>query len=279
MRYIIIPKVRVQCANAMACNFVINSAPMFATVMMGHAIQENTGINIEKAALVVHDAELLAENQAPFYRGQYMPQQRMGATLIDKTDYAGQGFAPGLSLQPVVDQHLLVTLVFASSSPAIDLAKLQRFLGNGRLAGGTITGHEPIGILDSEDEVLKTLRSGFWVVSRPDLLTHGMGMLEEFVLNITNMDRSWVTPIVCGYAAITGLEYRDGVRTVPNNENPCSPSIPLHAFTEPLVGLGQFISVNQYSEQHVPFWQQARPRPDVWVIEQVEILEQSHEQD
>ena len=270
MSYIIIPNLKVQSANALACNFVINSAPIFAATMFAHAMQRKTGIELTQVAMNYLDAELLAENSAPFYSGAYQPQQRMGAVFINKKDYAGSGFVPSQSLQPTASQHLLLTLVLETPSAGADikLDSITAFLQRGKFAGGTITSHDELIVCETQDDVRSNCRTGFWLVARPDLLSFGPKMLEQFIYNATSRNNSWVVPLVFGYAAITDLAHRNNVRALMDTEDPTTINVPLHAFAEPLVSLGQFVSVNQYTEAALPFWKQSWPRPDVWLVEQ-----------
>jgi CRISPR-associated protein Csy2 len=270
MTYIIISDIAVQAANAMACNFVINSAPIFAVTMFAHALQRKTKLPIARVAMNHLNACLLAESSAPFFTGAYQPQQRRGATFINKTDYAGLGTTPATSFQPTVTQHLLLTLVLETDTPQheIPTAAISAFLRRGKLAGGTITDHGQIVICASQDDVRMSCRTGFWLVARPDLLSFGPDMLKQFIGNATSRSESWITPLVFGYAAITGLGHRNNVRLLMNAENSSDFEIPLHAFAEPLVGLGQFIAVNQYTGTRLPFWKQSLPRQDVWLVEQ-----------
>lgn len=267
MKYLVIRDIQVQAANALACNFIVNSAPIFACVMFCHALQRKTGFTVSGVAVNHLDAELLAENSAPFYSGAFQPQQRMGAVLINKKDYAGAGIVPSLSFQPTVSQHLLLSLVLATPDDEIPVDAIKAFLDRGKLAGGTITAFGEVGVYETSNAVMDSCNTGFWLVSRPDLLSHGPSMLEQFLMNATSRDESWVTPMVIGYAAITGQEHRNNVRALMSAKEPGQLDIPLHAFAEPLVALGQYVSVHEYQGK-IPLWSQTFPRHDVWLIEQ-----------
>lgn len=271
MKYVVIPNMTVQAAQALACNFVVNSAPIFASSMFAHALQRKTGLPVSRVAYNHLDAELLAENSAPFYFGAFQPQQRKGAVLINKKDYAGPGFVPSQSFQPTFSQHLRVTLVLETpldDVPQEILLAIDAFLRHGKLAGGTITGHDALTVCETQEGVLARCLAGFWLVSRPDLLSHGEHMLTQFVTNATRKDMAWVMPVVVGYAAITPQAHRSNVRAVMAADDPTQIAAPLHAFAEPLVGLGQFVSVGEYDKQILPLWQQTTPRLDVWLVEQ-----------
>jgi CRISPR-associated protein Csy2 len=268
VKYIIIPQMKVLAANAVACNFVINSAPIFASVMFAHNLQLKTGISVSRVAYNHLDVELLAENKSPFFGGAYQPHQRRGSTLINKTDYVGSGTSPTLSLQPTCSEHLLVTLILETPDEHVSVETVESFLRGGKLAGGNIIQHGAIVICDSELDVQLHIKTGFWLVARPDLLQHGPKMLEQFLQQATSKTESWITPIVYGYAAITAQEPRNHVRAIINNMDPSTLQVPLHAFAEPLVGLAQFVSVNEYKNDFLPFWRQSTPKADVWLVSQ-----------
>jgi CRISPR-associated protein Csy2 len=265
MIYIILPHLKVQRANALVTPWLIGACPVYAAVMLGHALGRDTGVLPMGVGLVHHDATLLAESQLPRGYGDIFPQQYRAASFIDKGDYSSKN-ENALALQPTASAHLEVSLVLAYDGEAPGTERLMQALEGRRLAGGLIASSEPPILcerLRGDASVQTCLRSGFWVLDRSEQLdrTDRLGSLLDLAFPShppsPGEPRPWFAPAVLGYATLTPLAERQGVRD----------NLP-HAFAEPLVGLVEYRSVRQI-EPGVPlFWAGHWPDPSAYVLTQ-----------
>lgn len=264
MNFLYLPRIRVQAANAYATSWLINTAPVMALNMFAHNLGRNIDAFPKGVAVLHHDAQLLGEKGPAFY-GRFHPQQRRGATFIDVLDYP-QG-SHSLSLQPTASCHLTISLVLAFDE-GVDIDAVNDFMKSARISGGQVIGcGEPV-VISDEEKLRHRLKTGFWIIERPDLMQSGGDPLDA-VIKVTGVKQrnaetgkilnSWLVPTVLGYAAITGFEQRGGVR----EDYP-------HAYAESLVGLVQYVSIRDHGERPIPFWHHHWPREDVFVINQKE---------
>ncbi|MCL1486017.1 hypothetical protein MIH18_05565 [Marinobacter sp. M3C] len=247
-QYLILPRLSVQAANAYQCPLFLSACPVSAAVLFAHALAR--GIGAEESprgvAYLHHDAQHLGEYDQ---YGNFVPQQRRGASFIDKDDYAGGAATPSLSLQPTASVHLSVSLVIAfDEDEELDTAAVERFLSGARFAGGSVTTFGQPKRFDSIEEASKRLPNGFWVVDRIDLLAQPDKAPHVTLLELLmqrSADIPWLTPIVAGYRALTAAEHKEGGRFGY-----------AHAYGEPLIGLAQFQSSTQRRAANaaVPFW-------------------------
>lgn len=271
--YLLLPNVQVQRANAQAASWLVNAAPIMASTMFGHNLGRNLGAECEGVAILHHDAQYLGE----YFYGKWYPQQRRGAMFIDQDDYTSKN-KHILSLQPTVSCHLCLTLVLKFND-LIDLNLIKPFMDKARLAGGQIIHYGEPESFELLDEVYRSqhLKLGFWLVERQDLMTQGSDPLDSLlskvgtkakpkadksdIQNIVDeeaaLPESWFVPVTLGYALITSLAHRSGVREGYQ-----------HAFAETLVGLAQYVSVRDFGEQSLPFWHYKWLSHDVFVVKQ-----------
>jgi CRISPR-associated protein Csy2 len=267
MNFLYLPRIRVQAANAYATSWLINAAPVMALTMFAHNLGRNIGAFPQGVAVIHHDAQLLGEKGSTFY-GRLYPQQRRGATFINGEDYSSKN-EHALSLQPTATCHLTLSLVF-SFDEGIDIDAVKDFMKSARISGGQVIGCSDPEVTGDYEKLRRRLKSGFWVIERPDLM-QSQGDPLDAVIKATGvrqsvsgsgeLPNSWVVPTVLGYAAITGFKQRGGVRE----------GYP-HAFCESLVGLVQYVSLRDYGERPIPFWRHQWLSEDVFVINQKEKL-------
>lgn len=276
--YLLLPRLEIQTANAQSAWWLINSAPVLAANLFAHNLGRHTGIFPERVGIVHHHAQLLGEQGGQFY-GKLRPQQRRGAVFIDGDDYSSKN-KYALSLQPTASGHLnwSLLLAFDSKQGTPTLSKAESFLAGARLAGGQIVDHAKPQALANWEEVRKTVRSGYWLIERMDLLAPLDGErdpLDSLIRATTQptahkgepsitdptaaLPASWLVPTTLGYAAITGFAQRGGVREGYD-----------HAYAEPLVGLVQYLSVREFAGQPPPLWRYDWLRDDVFVVTQKE---------
>lgn len=258
--YLCIKRLRVESANAFTSGTTINPAPITAAVFFGHALSRVLDEEVSGVAYLHHDAQLLGER---FKGMHFQPQQRRGAGYIDKNDYASTN-KHALSLQPTASFHLTVSLIIRFDDEAeIDLNVVEQFLRGGRFAGGKIIDYAALTLLDPLSPT-SDLPGGFWLIDRQDLLegsSDHLGCLTHILSAAPKGDdhHPWLVLASVGYAAITEAKPRDYVRA----DYP-------HFFSEPMLGLVQFVSRRQYEKNRpeIPFWELHWPTPQQCLIQQ-----------
>ncbi|MCE1172965.1 MAG: hypothetical protein LWW84_16875, partial [Azovibrio sp.] len=165
MSYLLLPRLRIRAANALAGNLAISPAQVLACVLFGHNLGLKTGCKPLRVAILHHDAQLLGEYGSDgFY--DFHPQQRRGASFIDGGDYSSKN-PHALSLQPTASCHLTLSLLIQVQG-SVNEQRVERFLRSARIAGGNIDGHAKIETGNELDEL--HLPKGFWLIERSDLL-------------------------------------------------------------------------------------------------------------
>ncbi|KPC53217.1 type I-F CRISPR-associated protein Csy2 [Amantichitinum ursilacus] len=294
MSYVLIPRLRINHANAFVGRYAISPAQVMAITLFAHNLARHvlpTGFDYSAVgvAIIHHDAQMLGE--APYAMNKksaaFHPQQRRGAALIDNNDYA-QGSKSALSLQPVATCHLTVSLVVHLPGAFSEL-KLARFLQRARIAGGLVIGHGELQI-EAEWQSLK-LPQGYWIIDRSDLLEGNpldaliaaLGRqarepvaeepadaeTEETAKIEPALPTSWLAPAVLAYAAATDFACRTGVRMALGLDG-APDEIPLHAWGEAMLGLVQYVSQRHWASlpdvAPLPFWYPTWLRDDVFAV-------------
>lgn len=227
----------------------MTATPVMAVTLFAHALGLKSGAKSTGVAIIHHDARFMSESDRTAGFKTRLFQQRKAASYIDKNDYAKESMS--LSLQPVATAHLTLSLVLEFDvRPNLEAAL--HFLRGARLSGGVIESFGSAEIFHEYDEALLEAipGNGFWVIDRKDLISLEQP-LQSLVSALGSADHSWLTPLVCGYALTSSPQAGVvGVRSLPNGEYVD------HAFAEPLLGLGQYVSIREYeSDDHIiPFW-------------------------
>ncbi|WP_184414926.1 type I-F CRISPR-associated protein Csy2 [Rhodocyclus tenuis] len=282
MSYLLLPRLRIRAANALAGNVAITPAQLMACVLFGHNLGLKTGCRPQRVAIVHHDAQLLGEYGSDgFY--DFHPQQRRGATFIDNVDYSSKN-PHALSLQPTASCHLTLSLLFEVQG-SINVQRIESFLRTARIAGGNIDSHGKIEAENDLDDL--HLPKGFWLIERSDLLQSEGSPVDALVAAIGRrpaktettgaqagdvpppLPESWLAASVLGYAMTTPFETRAGARQTDRGETP------LHAFCEPLLGLVQYVSTRDYGQRPIPWWEHSWLQDDVFVIRQSQAVPQT----
>lgn len=281
MSYLLLPRLRIRAANALASNLAISPAQVLACVLFGHHLGLKTGCKPQRVAILHHDAQLLGEYGSDgFY--DFHPQQRRGATFIDGVDYSSKN-PHALSLQPTASCHLTLSLLMEVRG-SLNKKRIERFLRTARIAGGNIDEHAEVQTADDLDAL--HLPKGFWLIERSDLLQGERSPVAALVAAIGRkpaksestvsppddtpppLPDSWLAASVLGYAMTTPFEARAGVRQTDQGETP------LHAFCEPLLGLVQYVSTGDYGQRPLPWWEHTWLQDDVFVVRQTPPLHQ-----
>jgi CRISPR-associated protein Csy2 len=214
----------------------------------------------------------------------------VGPTTKDvERDYVGG--RPALSGQPTARCVGTLSVIIALDEYApVDLEGIERWLGRARFSGGVISSHAfkiksgrasgqggPSGksragrgvLVESWSDVLSSVRSGFAFVNRRELIEEKLEAgakdpLDAFLectqpLPYGSKEKrpSWLMPYHAGFHRITDIAERNLTRD----------GLP-HAFVEPLVGLGQFVSIRQ-SDGYIPFWTQVTHDDRTWVMDEI----------
>jgi CRISPR-associated protein Csy2 len=219
----------------------------------------------------------------------FFAHQHRGAALINDDDYASG--SKTLSGQPTVRGDGTLTLILAVDDMAsIDLLEIEHRLNSGRFAGGAIVDHQfkapnsdrqrnsPRNLLIHDDwsSVMSRVRTGHAFVDRSELIEEAMAggatdPLEAFLActqaqgvagrkdpkaDHARPRASWLGPYLAGYYGLTPVSERRMSR----DGHP-------HAFVEPLIGLGQFLSIRESGV--VPFWDYAAGDDGTYRIHEV----------
>ena len=279
--YLLLPQIEVRAANALAGNYAVNAAPIMAIMLFAHNFGRHCieGGQIQRVAVLLHDAQLLGEGRGHgFYN--FHPQQRRGASFINEQDYASSN-KHALSLQPTASCHLRLSLLMTTSGALRGDGVPERFLHGARIAGGSLTRHGTLASTHTLDD-LNLPTSGYWLVERADLmapadgrdplnaLCDALGQMPAAADNDGADDagkalpHSWLAATVLGYAMTTPFARRRGVRMTDDG------TTPLHAWCEPLLGLVQYVSRHRHGQRPIPFWRMEWMQDDVFIVTQGE---------
>lgn len=278
MSYLVIPRIRVQNANAQPAWWMIAPPPMTAYAGFSHALALALGWSqCAGFGVVHHDIQFLGEFEGE--KGLFLPHQFRAASFIDKGDYSSKN-QYALSNQPTARCHLNVSLVIKlDEEDAVDLeSDFPRFMRGARLAGGTVVDYGKTSRQDSMEAVIKYLKTGYAIHERQDLMLMQEGERDmlDVVLRLTDPQRrfeasnkaksaepknpdgaeddshSWLMPSTLGYRAITEFQSRKNVRG----------DLP-HAFAEPLVGMVQYRTLRHAG---IPLWKASNPDAQTFLI-------------
>ncbi len=268
-KYIVIPNIKVQNANAQPAYWMVSAPSITAYVGFAHALAMCIGEKAhEGIAIVHHDIQFLGEKLTG-ENGQHnlFPHQFRAAGFIDKDDYVANGHS--LSDQPTARCHLNISLVVAMPEKSkIDSTSIERFLRGARLAGGSIIkfGEIKYDCNNHEAAINAIRKTGFSIVERQDLmeLQNGDRDIIDVILRNTlryvekpNKEKltdntGWIVPSCLGYTGISSLKKRNKSR----NELP-------HIYVEPLVGLIQYQSVRTAG---LHFWRYKNPQTNLFIV-------------
>lgn len=266
-KFLVIPRIQFRGANAQPAWWCSAAPGPLAFCGFGHALARAIGQAPahRSIGIVFHDYRMRAETPGGWL---LHPHQHRAAALINEDDYA-QG-SRTLSGQPTIRGDGIVSLVLAFDQEArISTHAVAEFLDRARVAGGTISEHmfDPdMGFVKQTwEEVTRMLGSGFTFVDRQDLLQHeeAQDPLHAF-LHATRQVKgdkpkhSWLMPYAAGFRALTPVTSRHWAR------EGCP-----HAFAEPLVGLGQLVSVRDRS---IAMWSYATAENGVFVVKQLDAV-------
>lgn len=258
--YAILPHIEVQAANLHTSGLLLGGAPIMAANLFAHAICRRLGVQDTGVIYIHHDRQDLGS----FAYGRFTPAQRRGSVFINKSDYSSKN-PHALSLQPTASCHLRLSLLVRLEARRVPrLAKLRACLANARFAGGQIIGMGEVQLVSAENlhQILhQTIKHGFVVIDRQDVLTayqrtHRLDRLQAFTrllaLTPTGLAHAFgkqhalvfLSATNVGYALLEPpTEARTGVRQAYDINGDMLPTA--HAYAEPLLGLVQYVSIQQ----------------------------------
>jgi len=269
VRYLVIPRIQVQHANAMQAWWLMAPPSPMTVQGFSRAMGLHCGFRHRSIALCHHGVQWLAQEKNNWHSGlrnkKVLPQQQQGATFIDRQDHISSGFAKGL--QPTARCHVEMSLILDLGESPFDSQVAKDFLWSARLGGGVISRHGEPTLCTSTEQATQKIGGGFWVVDRSDLVeqkmqkqhlsgteaiisvlsensrqrNHYYGLPEKKQQEVAKPD-SWLSANVVGFAALENAKARIGIREGL-----------LHAYAEPLVGLIQYRSL--HTDKAIPFWQ------------------------
>ncbi len=294
--FVLLPRIQVRGANALAGQLVVNAAPVMAVNLFAHNLGRHTGLFPTGVAILHHSADMLGEH---FY--QFQPQQRRGAVLIDKNDYPAG--SQSLAMQPGANFHWQVSLLLCFDEEP-EQHRIERFMVGARLAGGQVLSMQPLRCSQEPETLRPYLKSGYWLLERPDLMpdeaTDG-DFLTEWVA-VLGRRASRRQPLAASEAESpaeanlladdTEVE-EDGSWTTEAEQGAAPPPLPEswllptvlgyaaitdfaprggvrdglpHAYGEALYGLVQYVSVRDFGSRSYPLWHMSWPQPDVFTV-------------
>lgn len=281
VKWLVLPRLEVRGMNAQPSWWCVAApgpmaarglAQSVAEAAFGRGAQDLKGVGMVWHHFALRGEYIRAKPSSPFQ--DFFAHQHRAAALINDDDYASG--SKTLSGQPSVRGDGTLTLVLAVDDFAsIDLLAIEQRLNVGRFAGGTVVEHQfkvprnehqaslPRNLLlhDEWATVLKRIKTGYVFVDRSELIEEAMQAgakdpLSAFLACTQAESRagkaalngkqaqprsSWLGPYLAGYYGLTAVASRKMAR----EGHP-------HAFVEPLVGLGQHLSL--WEAGVIPFW-------------------------
>ncbi|HRF54686.1 MAG TPA: type I-F CRISPR-associated protein Csy2 [Aquimonas sp.] len=267
MSALLLRNLRVAEANLINSGFLVGGPAVLPAMMFAHALGRSLGGNPPTGvAYIHHDRQIKGER----VYGVMHPQQRRSATYVFESgkskDYASSAKGPTLSLQPVANGNLRLSLLIEFNRPVDAPDEVRHFVSQARLAGGRIEHCDAPQVFPDLDDALDTIESGFLVLDRSDLMPRPSdgdpmaALVQHLGQRSDDPQKSWLSATHVGYAPITAIVPRAGAREGYT-----------HAYAEPIVGLVQYRSLRQFTDRAThALW---RPQ---WTPEGVFLLQQSH---
>lgn len=282
INYIILPKITVQHINVVQNSMFVSPHSMTSVALFLHALSRKTKVEQNAFAFIQHDAYLDADEYGEFLSGVIYPHQKKGGTLFDEADYSShsQGM-PVVSLQPSVSGNIDFSLILRYGEIIPDLSIIDDFLRDGRFQGGYIRSHgKPFRLKDSS-RVRNTIRTGYFVTDRCDLLLDSTDKINDMISTLiqdknrlanfsltedvedTVLDsssyRQELSTSTVGYAFLSNI--KDSTTFRQADEGPVKVGL-----AEPLIGLVSLISVHDTSLKDVPFWVRSNVNDEVFLL-------------
>jgi CRISPR-associated protein Csy2 len=248
---LLIPRIEINHYNVMQSQWLVSPTPIMAISLFIHNLELKVGCKVDGVAIVHHDYVYHWEEKDPYGHSFH---QRRGSVFINRQDNARNSVEPNtVAMQPVATGRLIISLILNIISDEINYDSLNQFLNTAKIAGGNIVSynHIPKKFIASND-IWRYIKSGFLVMERLDLMQVKGKQLDSLLntirykdrsVEVVNSEDSWIVATTLGYAGITEIKYKPGVRGSFK-----------HMFVEPLVGLIQYVSIRKQRELPLQFW-------------------------
>ncbi|TXF10355.1 hypothetical protein [Pelomicrobium methylotrophicum] len=243
MLFIALKHIKAQRANLQQTNYLAAATPVFASVMLGHAIAARLGSKDLGVGIIHHAAHPHVErmpNKGGFLQGE--PVLYRGAT----GDIASGGGGPmENAVQPAVTGDLDVSLIIAVDGvPSMERVEEVITEMRLRLAGGIVPALPRVEIKAGLDEAIRSCGRGFWIHDATGTVKARLGDGMDIIDAIMTPDPTgWYVPATLGYRALTRFRKRAGARDDLD-----------HAYGEPLVGLVRYQSVKSPDFEPLGLW-------------------------
>ncbi|MCX8016765.1 MAG: hypothetical protein N2690_02505, partial [Rhodocyclaceae bacterium] len=223
MSYLVLKHIRAHRANGLQAHYLAAAAPIFASVMLGHALADRLGAQDRGVTLIHH-------------RGRLQLDELDGKSYMRAAWQVRGASGPGESplsnpVQPCVLAELDVSLIVELDRP-VDLARVQSVLRAMplRLAGSPIARLPKVEQTDDPWQALKMCGRGFVTLdasrSVQARLDEGAAILDAMFGRRAD---GWFVPATVGYRMLSRFEPRQGVRDQLE-----------HAWAEALMGLVEY---------------------------------------
>lgn len=250
-----IERIKIRGGNALASQYVINASPMMAINMFAHALQRKIGVRVTSTTVLHHSGSVRGLGEPEF-----RPSQRIGASWIDKKDYANGRIS--LSSQPQAELDADISLCLSVQAEADISEEVDEALFGMRIAGGRIESWEMVSTHSDERAAFGHGQSlgGFWVIDRRDLIGHGPDPVTDLIAALGREEPgSWLCATNLGWALLEEPKSRNWVRDGASK----------HAYCEPLIGVVQYISTHEYEAKELPAWHWRWASSETFIIEQL----------
>jgi len=232
--FVVLRHLRAQRANLQQTPYLVSAAPVFAAVMLGHAIAARLKCKDIGVGIVHHSATPHIETiQSSEGSIRAFPSQYRGAT----GDIASGGVGPlQNAIQPAVTGDLDVSLILHLDQ-VIDLDQLRRVITDMRirLAGGIVPQLPRLRSAETLEQAIRITGRGDWISDAAGLVKArcdtGRSIIEAVMGRVDAP--GWHVPATVGYRALTRFETRPGARDGL-----------VHAYGEAMVGLVRYDSIH-----------------------------------
>ncbi|MBI3148087.1 MAG: hypothetical protein HYZ17_06185 [Betaproteobacteria bacterium] len=267
--FIVLSRISAQRANLQQTPYLVAAAPVFASVMLGHAIVarlkelgypelRDLGVGIVHHGANPHIEYLPNTNG---WSGSY-PCQFRGAT----GEIASGGKGPTQnSMQPAVTGDIDISLLLKLNA-GIDLNEVRRVIQGMRirLAGGVVPRVPKVLEADDLNEAIRKCGRGFWVSDATPLVQERLASGKSVIEAVMGRQLfGWHVPATLGYRALSRFAQRTGARDGLD-----------HAYGEALVGLVRYDSLFSVLRQGEPtpqLWSHGWINPSSFIVYQGEM--------
>lgn len=280
---LLLPKMRVQNANALSCPFTYGFPAVTAFLGFGHALQRHTQsmshpLTVQGVGMSCHQFEMQSHQESPF---------RNGSLKLTANPLNEKGNRPSFVEEGRC--HFSVSLLLeVSSLPSGDdeqetyfKALTQCITQRMKLAGGDILDMGKIEVVPDEAKYRHRLMPGYVLMERRELMQEAMQNGQDAIDALHDLlavhhhcetdeqgnahwhaarrHPGWLVPIATGYQGISELS--SDARNTRDESTP-------HRFAESVVTLGEFAMPHRLDKPSDCLWHYAEPKDDLYLCQQ-----------